>query len=127
MNSARLEHVNITVIDIDKTASMLCKLFDWRIRWSGASLGDGKSVHVGNEDEYVALYSAKTPASETYNNYNSQAGLNHVGIVVADIDATERTVKKLGFETYSHGDYEPGKRFYFRDENAIEFEVVCYQ
>ncbi|HAI29601.1 MAG TPA: glyoxalase, partial [Thalassospira sp.] len=23
-------------------------------------------------------------------------------------------------------DYEPGRRFYFRDENDIEFEVVSY-
>jgi hypothetical protein len=23
-------------------------------------------------------------------------------------------------------DYEPGKRFYFREENGIEFEVVSY-
>ena len=35
-------------------------------------------------------------------------------------------VKDAGFEPHSHGDYEPGKRFYFDDENGIEFEVVSY-
>ncbi len=126
MTTATLEHVNITVENLDNTANMLCSLFGWHIRWRGSSLGDGKSLHVGNEDTYVALYSAKNPPSQTYNNYNSKAGLNHVGIVVDDLDATEKQAVKMGFETYSHGDYEPGKRFYFRDENAIEFEVVSY-
>lgn len=127
MAKATLEHVNITVANPDKTAEMLCQLFDWHIRWSGPSLGDGRSVHVGSEDEYIALYSAKSPPSETCDNYNTKAGLNHVGIVVDDVDNVEIRVKDMGFETYSHGDYEPGKRFYFRDGNAVEFEVVSYQ
>ncbi|MEM6653029.1 MAG: VOC family protein, partial [Pseudomonadota bacterium] len=35
MSKAMLEHVNLTVTDPDKTAEMLCDLFDWRIRWAG--------------------------------------------------------------------------------------------
>ena len=26
----------------------------------------------------------------------------------------------------SHQDYEPGRRFYFEDENGIEIEVISY-
>lgn len=126
MAVATLEHVNITVANLDKTANMLCKLFDWHIRWRGSAMGDGETVHVGNEREYIALYCAKNPPGETYNNYDANAGLNHVGIVVDDIERAEKSVKEMGFETYSHADYEPGKRFYFRDENAVEFEVVSY-
>ncbi|MFT4811430.1 MAG: hypothetical protein ACI9LX_004807 [Paraglaciecola sp.] len=28
---------------------------------------------------------------------------------------------------YNHGDYEPGRRFYFNLEEGIEIEVVSYQ
>ena len=48
------------------------------------------------------------------------------GIVVDDLDAVETKVRTLGYATHSHADYEPGRRFYFDDENGIEFEVVSY-
>ncbi|MEZ5340555.1 MAG: hypothetical protein R2706_03650 [Acidimicrobiales bacterium] len=38
----------------------------------------------------------------------------------------EARVIAAGFEPYNHGDYEPGRRFYFDDADAIEFEVVSY-
>lgn len=53
-------------------------------------------------------------------------GLNHVGVVVADLDATEARVKAQGFATHSHADYEPGRRFYFNDDAGIEYEVIQY-
>jgi hypothetical protein len=31
-----------------------------------------------------------------------------------------------GLTPFAHGDYEPGRRFYFFDPNGIEFEVVSY-
>ena len=37
MSQAMLEHVNVTVTDPEKTAALLCELFDWRIRWQGPS------------------------------------------------------------------------------------------
>ena len=52
--------------------------------------------------------------------------MNHVGVVVDDLDAVEAKVKAAGFRTHNHADYEPGRRFYFDDENGIEFEVVSY-
>lgn len=124
---ARLEHVNISVSDPVKTAERLCKLFDWKIRWQGASLGDGYSVHVGTEDDYVALYRNGTgmkPGAES--SYSTLGGLNHVGIVVDDLKLAESRIIGAGYRTTNHGDYEPGKRFYFDDEDGIEWEVVSY-
>lgn len=62
MNSAILEHVNVTVSDPEKTATLLSDLFNWHIRWSGDSINGGKTIHVGSEGSYVALYS---PGGET--------------------------------------------------------------
>ena len=53
-------------------------------------------------------------------------GMNHLGVVVSDLDATEEKVKALGLETHSHADYEPGRRFYFNDHDGTEWEVVSY-
>jgi len=53
-------------------------------------------------------------------------GLNHIGVVVEDLDAVEAKVLAAGLKTTNHGDYEPGRRFYFHDHDGIEFEVVSY-
>jgi len=125
MPNARLEHVNFTAADPSETAKRLCALFDWHIRWKGAALNNGYTVHVGTEDNYLAIYSRGNPGDPP-NSYETRAGLNHIGIVVDDLDATEARIKAAGFETYSHADYEPGRRFYFYDPDEIEFEVISY-
>jgi catechol 2,3-dioxygenase-like lactoylglutathione lyase family enzyme len=45
---------------------------------------------------------------------------------VEDLDMIEQRVLDEGFETFNHGDYEPGRRFYFLDPDGIEFEIVQY-
>jgi len=37
-----------------------------------------------------------------------------------------RRVIAAGLTPFSHGDYEPGRRFYFFDWDGIEFEIVSY-
>ena len=123
---ASLEHVNLTVPDSRATADMLARLFGWRIRWQGPALNGGHTVHVGNDTGYVAVYSPDKAAAGVSIDTARTGHLNHVGVVVADLDAVEAKVKAEGYTPHSHGDYEPGRRFYFDDENGIEFEVVSY-
>ena len=127
MQKAILEHINMTVSDPDKTAEMLSDLFGWSIRWSGASLNGGRTVHVGNEKDYVALYSVGTPRAigET-ENYALAGAVNHLGILVDDLDAAEKRIREYGIKTHSHQTYDPGSRFYFHDHDGIEYEVVSY-
>ncbi len=124
--TTRLEHINVTVSDPDKTAAMLSELFDWSIRWSGASIENGYTVHVGDEQQYIALYKPEIKPETANKSYLMVNGLNHIAIVVEDLTAIEHKVIELGYKPFSHGNYEPGKRFYFRDENNIEFELVSY-
>jgi predicted enzyme related to lactoylglutathione lyase len=58
--------------------------------------------------------------------YSHHGGLNHVAIVVDDLDATEERIRKSGCQTFNHADYEPGRRFYLKDDDGIEFEIVSY-
>jgi catechol 2,3-dioxygenase-like lactoylglutathione lyase family enzyme len=126
---AQLEHINIAVADPHKMAAMLDRLFDWKIRWEGASTtGPGHTIHIGTDATYLALYTGNdgplTPQDGVP--YNRLGGLNHIGIVVDDLDAVEAKVKAEGYTPTSHADYEPGKRFYFEDDNGFEIEVVSY-
>ena len=125
--SVQLEHANITVSNPEATAKWLGDVFGWAVRWQGASINGGRSVHVGSDNSYLALYSPKdAPDPQSGSTYTSTGGLNHLAVVVDDLDAVEAKVLKAGFKTGSHADYEPGRRFYFHDNDNIEFEVVSY-
>jgi catechol 2,3-dioxygenase-like lactoylglutathione lyase family enzyme len=126
--TAKLEHVNFTAADPKAMADVLCRLFGWRIRWSGGAIYGGHTVHVGGDDDYVAIYSGDPSAAlaEAGTSYSTRKGLNHLGIVVEDIAATEARVKAEGFEPRSHASYEPGRRFYFDGPEDLEIEVVSY-
>lgn len=126
MSKARLEHFNLTVLDPDATAALLVDLFDWKIRWSGASIHEGRTVHVGDEDSYIALYSQPGAQALGVPTYDRQLALNHVGVEVDDLDRAAERVVEAGLETYNHQDYEPGRRFYFRTGDGLEIEVVSY-
>ena len=127
MSKAILEHINMTVSDPDRTANMLVDLFDWKIRWSGASKHNGRTVHVGNDDDYVALYTVGEPRGlKDDESYGLAGAINHLGILVDDLDAAEKRVLDFGIKTHSHQTYEPGSRFYFHDHDGIEYEVVSY-
>lgn len=126
MTQSTLEHVNFTVADAPATAKWLCDVFGWKIRWQGPALAEGLSIHVGDDDAYLAIYTPKAGRPNPGSQKDRAGNLNHVGIVVDDLDAVEAKIKALGYPTHSHADYEPGRRFYFDDENGIEFEVVSY-
>ncbi|MTI43761.1 catechol 2,3-dioxygenase-like lactoylglutathione lyase family enzyme [Roseibium hamelinense] len=127
MTSAFLEHVNVTVSDPAATAKRLDDWFGWKVRWSGASIHGGTSYHIGNETSYIAAYApAKDTTALNGETYGVRGGLNHIAVVVEDLDATEERIKAGGYKTLNHADYEPGRRFYFHDDDGIEFEVVSY-
>ncbi len=122
----QLEHVNVTVPDPKATAVVLSRLFGWHIRWEGEALNKGYTVHVGSEDAYLALYAPRGELGPAGNPHRTQRGLNHIGIVVNDLEETEGRIKAEGFDTFNHADYEPGRRFYFDGPDGIEYEVVSY-
>jgi len=125
MKPATLEHVNFTVKNPDELAALFCRLFNWKIRWSGEALNNGRTVHVGSDDSYLALYTHENATEARSRNPEVINNLNHLGIVVSDIDEVESKVKEEGYKPFNHGDYEPGRRFYFMIDE-LEVEVVDY-
>ena len=125
MSVPRIEHVNVTVANPERTAGLMQALFDWRIRWSGPAQNGGHTVHVGSDDHYVALY-APLNTAQLPEVFMKGRPLNHIGVQVDDLDATEARVIAAGLLPFSHADYEPGRRFYFLDPDGIEYEVVSY-
>lgn len=127
MQNVQLEHANVTVTDPLKTSAWLTEVFGWEIRWQGASKDNGFTVHIGNDSSYLALYAPEGSVMDGGTSYSQRGGLNHLAVVVEDLDEIETKVRAAGFTPHNHGDYEPGRRFYFEDADGIEFEVVHYE
>ena len=125
MATPKIEHVNITVRDAARAARLMEDLFGWKVRWQGPALNGGHTVHVGSAEQYLALYTPRETAL-TDDDFAKGRPLNHVGVEVEDIADVEAKVIAAGLVPFSHGDYEPGRRFYFLDLDGIEFEVVSY-
>lgn len=126
MTTMRIEHVNVTVRDAERSAAMMERIFGWRVRWSGPARDGGRAVHVGSDEHYLALFSEADPPAQEYE-FTKGRPLNHIGVEVADLEAVEKRVLQEGLTPFAHGDYEPGRRFYFLDPDGIEYEVVSYQ
>ena len=125
MPAPYIEHVNVTVRDPERAARLMIDLFDWHIRWEGPSLLGGLTIHVGDERTYLALYTHDGEATPE-EAFRKGRPLNHVGILVDDLDAIEARVIAAGLVPFSHADYAPGRRFYFLDHDGTEFEIVSY-
>ncbi|UAM99884.1 VOC family protein [Polaribacter litorisediminis] len=125
----KIEHVNITVPDIDAAVAFLKIVApDFKIRNDEKPINEKRWMHIGNKEFYFALQESpletepKKP-NQTYINY----GFNHIGLVVADIEKIENELIKAG---YNRGIGTPNEKFrkraYFYDNAGFEWELVEY-
>ncbi len=122
MPKGQIEHVNITVSDPERSATLFAELLGWEERWSGPAQNGGRTIHIGEEDTYLAIYTN----GKAIERYQKGAPLNHVGLTVDDLEGAEKVVLAHNLAPFGHEDYDPGRRFYFFDWDGIEFEVVSY-
>lgn len=125
MTKISIEHVNLTVSNPDASAALFGALFGWHVRWRGPARDGGLSVHVGDDTTYLALYTGPD-GQHAGVRYPKGAPLNHVALLVDDLDAVEQRAIGLGLTPFGHDDYDPGRRFYVFDPDGIEFEIVSY-
>ncbi len=120
-----LEHVNLTVSELDRSIEFYSALFGYRVRWRGRTSNGAEAAHVGDERCYLAFFQAERP-DRVERDYG-EVGLNHFGFVVDDLDAFKRRLQALDVAPHSEQDYEPGRRLYFLDPDGIEVELVEYE
>ena len=120
-----IEHVNITVSDLQKSIDFYSDLFGFQLRWrSPPDDIEQPAAHVGDERSYIAMFEA--PRSGRADADYDRVGLNHFGLVVEDLARYRTRLGELGVEPHLERDYEPGRRLYFYDPDGIEVELVEY-
>ncbi len=118
-----LEHVNLTVADLDRSIDFYTRLLGWRVRWQGTTSTGRPAAHVGNDDMYLALFEG-SGTSPTWD--YGRVGFNHLGFVVDDLDDAKARLAELGAPVHNEDDYDPGRRLYFSDPDGLEVELVAY-
>ena len=127
----QLEHVNISVVDLDRAVAFLQIAFpEFRIRGDGqGEFADGTSawLHLGRDELYVSLNTsslltaAREKPAEQY-----ETGINHVGFVVVDVEALLRSYEAAGFMCELKHELPARKRLYVADADGIIWEFVEY-
>lgn len=120
----RLEHVNVTVSDVERSARFYCELLDLQVRWRGKNARGADAVHVGDDRSYVAFFQGEGQGQPPPD--YTTVGLNHVGFVVDSLDDAKQTLAKFELAAHAEHDYEPGRRVYFFDHDGVEVELVEY-
>ena len=125
----RIEHVNITVPDIDAAINFLKIVApDFDVRKDNKSLDSYRWVHIGNENYYFALQEAHLDAVpqkrlQPYRNY----GINHVALIVSNIEEIEEKLIAAGYQKGIETPVEKyRKRAYYLDSAGFEWELVEY-
>ena len=122
-----LEHINLTVSDLQRSIDLYSDLLGLHVRWQGTTSDGNPAAHVGDDRCYMALFQSSPDATERPPVDYSAVGLNHFGFVVDDLDAARARLKNHGLSPHLEGDYEPGRRLYFHDPDGIEVELVQYE
>ena len=122
-----IEHVNMTVRDLDESIEFYCALFDGEVSWQGTATnmtGPVRAAHVRFGDDYFSLFEKERGERAAYD--YGPPGINHIGLVVQDLDAIRKKLAALHTPVEKEADYEPGHRLYVFDPNGIELELVQY-
>lgn len=119
----KMEHVNMTVADLDRSVAFYRHLLGWDVRWEGQGLS-GRVAHVGDDQQYLALF--ESAAVEHDPHHYDRVGFNHVGFVVDDLEEARERLRVAGAAITSEQVYDPGTHLYFHDPDGYEVELVAY-
>jgi catechol 2,3-dioxygenase-like lactoylglutathione lyase family enzyme len=129
--TCRLEHVNITVVDMDRAIAFVRIAFpEFRVR--GGGTGDfGGSVtrwaHLGVDEVYVSLNACDRIVEPRRKPTElEETGINHVGFVVDGVRDLQRKYEAAEFECQLIDELPSRLRLYVADSDGIIWEFVEY-
>lgn len=126
--NARLEHANLCVENVDAMLKFVLNAFpEFRVRHDSGIDDPERWVHVGDDEQYLALSQARKPSTMTRQPYSQQPGFNHLGFVVDDAEAVRGRLLRAGYkESYFAESHPARRRVYFYDAEGNDWEFVQY-
>jgi catechol 2,3-dioxygenase-like lactoylglutathione lyase family enzyme len=126
----QLDHVNISVADIDRTVAFLRIAFpELRIRGGGkGQFGEVATewLHLGLDELYVSINTANPIEEREKPHESAETGINHVGFIVEDRDDLLSKYQAAGFTCEPVDELPSRKRLYVADGDHIIWEFIQY-
>lgn len=131
MNPNRLEHLNVTLTDLDRATRALQAIVpEWAVRGAGTwDDGNGRAYewrHVGDDFQYLSLYEA--PPGSTLEASGGRSALNHFALVVDDLDAALARLDAVGVALDHIGGSTEHRRsaYVVIEPERLQIELVAY-
>jgi catechol 2,3-dioxygenase-like lactoylglutathione lyase family enzyme len=126
--TARLEHANLSVHDLDGVIRFLRTAFpDFQVRRDATGADGRRWVHVGTNDTYVALSQAAPESGRAHEPYQGHPGLNHLAFEVADVVSVRDRLQSAGYRQSAAAEQHTHRtRIYFLDPEDNDWEFVQY-
>ena len=131
MNTLRLEHLNVSLTDLDRATRALQAIVpQWTVRGAGRwADSDGRDYawrHVGDDFQYLALY--ETPPGSVVRASGAQQAFNHLALVVDDLDAALERLRAVGVALDHIGGSTTHRRsaYVFIEPERLLIELVAY-
>ena len=128
MNPSRLEHLNVTLTDLDRATRALQAIVpEWSVRgagtWDDGAGGTHAWRHVGDDFQYVSLY--QTPPGRTL---KAAGAFNHLALVVDDLDAALERLRALDIPLDHIGGSTAHRRsaYVMIEPERLQIELVAY-
>ena len=127
MEAPYLEHLNITVLDVDAAIRFLqTAMPQLEVRGGGTGEKCKRWVHVGTAPTYLAIEDRGAEGPGPHKPY-IHPGMTPIGFVVDDLDGVAERLRSSGYrEGMNALDHPHRKRIYFFDDDDNEYEFIEY-
>ena len=131
MNPSRLEHLNVSLADVDHATRALQAIVpEWSVRGTG-TWDDGRGHerqwrHVGDDFQYVALYEALP--GQVLQASGPRSAFNHLALVVDDLDAALARLSAIDIPLDHIGGSTAHRRsaYVVIEPERLQIELVAY-
>lgn len=122
---AYVEHANVTVSNIDDAIQFIqTAIPEFKVRHRGET--QYRWCHIGTDNSYIALQEM-VAREQTDRAPYLDVGINHIGLVVNDVDQVKQRLLSGGYQQNDIGEENPyRKRIYFYDRSGVEWEFIQY-
>ncbi len=128
--TCQLDHVNISVVDIDRTVAFLRIAFpEFIVRGGGQGEYQGATtawLHLGIDELYVSVNTTSKTVTRQQPHGVPETGINHVGFIVENVDDVQGKYEAAGFRCVPVDELPSRKRLYVDDSDGIQWEFIQY-